>query len=198
MTRGGFGLFGLPSVAMVKSPDGLREQIVYLPPVSQDLIAAANAAAIVANPSLTAAAIAAGIAADAHPVAADEGTLLASAVRNSDTNTADQTNTSKARGAIIILDVTAVTALQTLTVNLQLKDPASGKYLTLATTGALGATATATGTYGLISHPGFGSLIGSLSTLFGTSLYLPYTWRAQVDHSGAGNFTYSLGRVLTH
>lgn len=183
MTRGGFGLFGLPSVAMIKSPDGLREQVVYLSPESQDLIAAN---------------IAADIAADGLPSASDEGTLLASAIRAADTNTADQTNSAKARGVMLILDVTSVTALQTLTLLLQVKDPVSGNYVSIATTGAIGTTATAVGTYALAIHPGLGSLAAALTSLFGTALALPYTWRAQVDHSGAGNFTYSLGRVLLH
>lgn len=184
MTRSGFGLLGLPSVAMVRSSDGLREQVVYLSPDSQALLAAE---------------IAANVAADALPSSSDEAVLLASAVRAADTNTADQTNTAKARGVLLILDVTAVTALQTLTLNLQVKDPASGKYLTLSTTTAIGGTATLVGTYALITQQGIGNgLPASLTALSGSAVILPYTWRAQVDHSGAGNFTYSLGRVLLH
>lgn len=198
MTRGGFGFFGLSSVAMVRSPDGLREQVVYLSPESQELIATAVASALVANPSLTAAAIATAIVSNPPGVAqsSDEATLQTSATRASTLSLSDVTNTAGAKGVLLILNVTAVTAVQTLTLNLQVKDPTSGSYATLATTGAIGTTATATGTYTLAVYPGLGSLAAALTSLFGTALVLPYTYRAQIVHSGAGNFTYSLGRVL--
>lgn len=126
-------------------------------------------------------------------LADDEATLLISAVRAATNTTDDQTNTTSAKGLILFLDVTAVTALQTLTVNLQAKDPTSGKYLTIATTGAIGTTATPTGTFALVLYPALGSVS---SPLFGQPIALPYTWRAQIVHSGGGSFTYSLGRSL--
>lgn len=137
-----------------------------------------------------------GAASPAAAVAADEATLLASAVRTSTQTLTDVVNTALARGALLILDVTAVTAAQTLTLEIQAKDIASGKYLTIGSTGAIGGAATLVGTYALMCYPGLTAINALLTTLFGSAVPLPYTWRARVVHSGAGNFTYSLGRSL--
>lgn len=103
-----------------------------------------------------------------------EGTALASAVRNATTASADITNYNGSQG-IFFLNITAVPGVQTITLQLQAKDPVSGGYVTIASGGALAVT---------------GLTILSLGIIAGI---LPRTFRVNIVHSGAGNFTYSVG-----
>ena len=81
---------------------------------------------------------------------ADTGALLNYAAASVGSNSADQTNPN-GRGIKIVVDVTAITGTTpTLTVTLQGKDTASGKYYTILASAAL----TAAGTTVLTVFPG--------------------------------------------
>jgi len=100
--------------------------------------------------------------------------ILPSAVRGATTNSADFTNYN-GKTAIFFIDVTAVPGVSTLSLIYQAKDPVSGNYVTIATQ-AVGAGVTTI----------------ALTVAFGTT-FVARTFRVQVAHTGAGNFTYSVG-----
>lgn len=128
--------------------------------------------------------------------AAFEFSLLASQARASAAAQAspDQTNYKGVRGAMLFLNVTgAAGALKTLTLDVQVKDPVSGVYVTIASSGVIGTTVTAAGAYVLMVYPGAGSL---LAGLFAGNAALPKTWRARVIANDATSWTYSLGASL--
>jgi hypothetical protein len=104
--------------------------------------------------------------------------VLASAVRNASTNSADITNYNGSN-VLIILNITAVPGVDTITPKIQAKDPVSGSYVTLVT----GTAQAANGAF-FTSLPA--ALLGCLSR----------TWRVNITHSGAGNFTYSVGYTI--
>lgn len=124
------------------------------------------------------------------------GSLLSSAARTADTASADQTNLY-ARGVLILVDFTATpNDAQTMTAQLQAKDPVSGKYLTVSaftalTASALGAAPT-TETYGFLVYPGAAET-AVVAKHEVQALALPRTWRVNMDHSAAGSWTYSVG-----
>lgn len=109
-----------------------------------------------------------------------EETILVSAVRNANTNSADFTN-HNGGDLVVFLNITAVTAAQTVQLFVDGRDPVSGGYL------ALGQLA-ATGAVGIVG--------GNLAVIFTLSSMLPRTWRVRIVHSGAGNFTYSVGASI--
>jgi hypothetical protein len=115
-----------------------------------------------------------------------EVTLLASAVRSATTPSGDQINYN-ARGVLVVFDVTAVPTVNTVNCQIQAKDPVSGKYVTLADSGA---QATA-GTYTILVYPGATDTDTKLTAK--NDIPLPRTWRVNVVHSAATNFTYSVG-----
>jgi hypothetical protein len=112
--------------------------------------------------------------------------ILASAVRAASSNGSDRANPN-ARGILIFVDVTAVPGVDTITVTLQGKDPASGKYYTILASAAI----VATGTVVLRVYPG----LTAAANLVASDL-LPRTWRIIVTHSAGTNFTYSVGASL--
>lgn len=118
-----------------------------------------------------------------------EETVLASAVRSATNNSADSINRN-ARGLYIVFDITAVPGVQTVTLTVTGKDPVSGKYITLLTGAA--EVAVATKTY--LVYPGAGAAANGVNVVNGFPL--PRTWRVTITHSGAGNFTYSVGAML--
>lgn len=91
------------------------------------------------------------------------------------TNSADQTNYN-GRGVIVIADVTVAGGTIAVTVSVQGKDAASGKYYTILTSASL----VTTGTTALTVYPG-APVTGSVSS----ASPLPRVWRVQVV-SGAG------------
>src|SRR5690348_6812884 len=116
----------------------------------------------------------------ANSKAADSD-LLASGVRFGTTATADQVSTG-ADALYLILDVTAVPGVSTLQLVVEMKDPASGKYIVLGQTTA----SAAVGTFVLLLAAGAAAAANGVSTVAGFPP--PPTWRARVVHAGAGNF----------
>ena len=114
---------------------------------------------------------------------AHEVTLLASAVRAAANTSADQENWD-AKGVVIVLDITSVPTTDTITLTIQGKDPASGKYYTILA----GAAQVAAATVVMRVYPGL-TAISNLT--FGDAL--PNHWRVSIAHSAASNFTYSVG-----
>lgn len=109
--------------------------------------------------------------------------VFASAVRAATVASADFTNFN-GRGLIAVLDVTAVPGVQTVSLELQGKDAVSGQYYTVLASAAIAAISTTV----LRWYPGT-AVVANLAA----DHPLPRTWRARVVHSGAGNFTYSVG-----
>ena len=121
----------------------------------------------------------------------DSATLLSSTPRTATTATADQTNLSH-RGVVLFLDVTAAPGGgETLTVEIQGKDPTSLKYVPLATFTAVSATGTTAYTF----YPGAVETVAVAGHEV-QGLVLPRSWRTRVVHSAAGSWTYSLGASL--
>lgn len=116
----------------------------------------------------------------------ESDTLLPSAVRATTTNGSDQTNFHY-KGLHVIFDITAVPGVDTVLLTIQGKDPVSGKYYTILAGAA--EVGIATRVYKVC--PGITAAANvSVSDL------LPRDWRIIVTHSGAGNFTYSVGAQL--
>lgn len=113
-------------------------------------------------------------------------TLLAAGVRAVTTNSADQTS-HNARGLHVVFDITAVPGVDTVTLTIEGKDAVSGKYYQLIS----GDAEVAVGTRAYRVYPG----IVSVAKLAVNDV-LPRSWRVTVTHSGAGNFTYSVGASL--
>lgn len=119
-----------------------------------------------------------------------EATLLASAARTATATSADQTNYN-ADGVAVFLNVTGNPGgAESLTINLQGKDPVSGAYFNIATTGAV--IVGANGIRLFMVHPGLVSADAPANTTFKGGV-LPRTWRVEVAHSAAGSWTYSVG-----
>lgn len=114
-----------------------------------------------------------------------EGKILLSAVRNVTTASADLTN-QNATGVIVYFNVTAVPGTDTVTLTIEGKDPVSYNYSALFTAPPV-SVVTLPARY--ILYPGASQ--GAPNMVLG--LPLPRSWRIRVLHSGAGNFTYSVG-----
>lgn len=110
------------------------------------------------------------------------GTLLASAARTASVNSADQVNLS-GDSVHVIVDVTAYTS-GTLTVSVQGKDPASGKYYTLLSSAALAATGTT------VLKVGKG--LPATANVSANDL-LPLVWRVSVVGASTPIATFSVG-----
>lgn len=124
-------------------------------------------------------------------------TLLKSEERTATTSTPDQTSSGAQRGVLLVLDVTKAPAVaDTLTVSIEVRDPATGKFVPLTAFAAskkgeeLGAGATLAFTL----YPG-GAETGAVGNHEVQALALPSSWRAKVTHSGAGKWTYTLGAL---
>jgi hypothetical protein len=114
------------------------------------------------------------------------GTALASAARTAQTDSADLNNPD-ARGVVVVLDVTAITATPILTLLIQGKDPASGKYYTLLTGAAVSTVSTST----YVVYPGV-----TETASVDVASPLPATWRVRVQVADADSATYSVGYSL--
>ena len=113
-------------------------------------------------------------------------TILSSAVRNATTVSADQTNYN-ATGVTIILDVTAVPRTDTITLDIEIKDSITGKYVSILT----GSAISAIGTY--VYQVGRGIADGQSKFDAIEQVALNRTWRVKITHSAGTNFTYSVG-----
>ena len=110
-----------------------------------------------------------------------DGTALAPAVRAVTTYSADIV-TYNANDLVAFLNITAVPGVTTVQLVVDGKDPASGNYLRLGA-----------GTV----QVGVGLTGGNLAVLATNSNILPRIIRIGAVHSGAGNFTYSIGYSLS-
>lgn len=108
-------------------------------------------------------------------------TLLTLAAAASSVNGADQQNTTH-RGIKVVVDITAITA-GSLTVTIQGKDTASGKYYTLLASTALAAP----GTTVLTVYPG-----AAVTANVSASDVLPATWRV-ISTVATGPVTATIG-----
>lgn len=123
-------------------------------------------------------------------------TALTSSARTATTNSADLTNPGN-KGVIIALDVTATpNDAQTLTLEVQVKDPVSAKYVTITAYTALlastlGATPT-TETYLYTLYPGTAETAAVAKHEL-QALVIPFNWRVRMVHSAAGSWTYTVG-----
>ena len=121
--------------------------------------------------------------------------LLASAVRAATNVTADVRSARDDKALMFFLDITkAPAAAETLTFVLEAKDPVTGKYVPVTSYEAskkgeeLGAGTTLVFIIGSAS-----SETKDVAAVQSQALTLPRSWRVKVVHSGAGNWTYSLG-----
>lgn len=114
--------------------------------------------------------------------------LLPAAARTATVVTPDQTN-NNGRGCHLIVDVTAASGTSpTLTVSIEGKDPASGKYYTILSSAAIAAI----GTYVLRVYPG-----ETVAANAAASDVLPRTWRVNAVIGGTTpSFTFSVGAVI--
>ena len=115
----------------------------------------------------------------------DNITLLASAARTTTQTVADQTNYN-ARGIIVVLDMTVV-GTGSVTLEIDAKDPVSGKYYAVLT----GAAVTTNSTNVYTVYPG-----NTVTANVSASTVLPRTWRVKVTANNANSATYSVGAML--
>lgn len=121
----------------------------------------------------------------------DDGGLeiipLISAARVASTNSADLTNPG-AKGVRLTLDFTVQAVGTTLTLHVDYKDPASGKYEEVfSAAAALGAVGTAT--YDIFP----GDIVAADDITEVQKLHIGRTWRVRIVHSDADSCTYSVG-----
>jgi len=104
-----------------------------------------------------------------------------------------------AKGVRVSLDITALAATQSLTVHIQSRDPATGKFITLLSSAAVAAATAAQTTYidgqptVLTVYPDMAAVANvAAGTHIGDDL------RIVVDSSGAGPHTFTLGIQFLH
>lgn len=120
-----------------------------------------------------------------NPVAPTENTYLASAGRTTTQTQGDQTNTLF-KGICVILDMTVV-GTGSVTLEIDAKDPTSGKYYVLLTGAAV--VTNVTNTYTV-----YPSIVNTANV--SASNVLPKTWRLKVTANNANSATYSVGYNL--
>lgn len=111
-----------------------------------------------------------------------ELSLIAAAAATTTQTTPDQTNVG-GRGVAVVLDVTAI-GTGSVTLAIQGKDPASGKYYTLLA----GAAVVANGTTVYSVYPGL-----VVAANVAANAVLPRTWRVVVTANNANPATYTVG-----
>lgn len=124
-------------------------------------------------------------------------TLLGSEERTATTSTPDQTSSAGQRGVLLVLDVTkAPEAEDTLTVSIEARDPATGKYVTLTAFAASkkGKELKEGGSLAFTLYPA-GAETSAVGSHEVQALPLPASWRAKVTHSGNSKWTYTLGAL---
>jgi hypothetical protein len=123
------------------------------------------------------------------------GTLLESAERVATTSSDDVVAQAGQRGVQVTLDITkAPNAEETLTLQLEAKDPASGKYtpVTAFAASKKGKELEAGATLAFTVYPG-GAETAAVGNHEVQALPLPRKFRVKVTHSGAGKWTYTVG-----
>ena len=124
-------------------------------------------------------------------------TLLKSAERTATTQSETAISSGRQRGVMLVLDITdAPAAADTLTVSIQAKDPATGKFVTLTafTASKKGEELEAGATLAYTLYPA-GAETAAVGNHEVQALPLPSRWRAVVTHSAGGSWTYSLGAL---
>lgn len=128
-------------------------------------------------------------------------TLLSSEERTATTATLDQTSPGNQCGVLLVLDVTkAPAAADTLTVSVEVRDPATGKYIAVTAFDASkkgeelseGATLSFQ-----CSNMAASTTVSKVKTVDfqRAQTGLPSAWRAKVTHSAEGKWTYTLGAL---
>jgi hypothetical protein len=123
-----------------------------------------------------------------------EGTALPSAVYNGGPFASPDIITYNARGIVCFLNITAVPGVVTVNAKLQYKDPVSGVYVDIP--GGASANGFAPGSASSSATGIFIFQTGNVSIPSFASTILSRTVRIVTTHSGAGNFTYSVGYSL--
>ena len=121
----------------------------------------------------------------------NEIVLLASAPRTATTDSEDQTNHNSNYGAILIVDISEITATPILTPKLRLKDPVSEGYVDIWTA-AVNLTAVGMTTYVF----GLGGSGAAGDYTEATNLLLPRIFRFRMIHADADSATYSAAIIL--
>jgi len=117
----------------------------------------------------------------------EEITVLASAARTANTDSADLVNFNTT-GVMIILDITVDAVSVGLTLSILMKDPVSGKDVTFWTAAA---AATGVGTDIYLIYPGV--IAADFNGTEAVSIALPRTWVLRVTTADADEATYSVG-----
>lgn len=114
--------------------------------------------------------------------------IYLSAARTADPDTQEfEAMGVRYRGLYVVIDMTAVTALQSVTFTIQGVDRVSGKTFNILASAALDAVATTD----LRVGPGITAVANREE-----DQYLPPIFRIVSDHSSTGSFTYSVGGIL--
>lgn len=114
-------------------------------------------------------------------------TILASAARTAETNSADQTLRAGLRGVRLSVNVSAIVDTPSITVNVQVKDPVSGTYTTVLSSAAI----VGTGLTHLMVYPGCVAVANKV-----LNEPLARTWRVNVAHADTDSITYSIAADL--
>lgn len=112
-----------------------------------------------------------------------EETVLASAARTASINSADLVNYN-ARGIIVVIDATAITATPSIVATIKGKDTLSGKYNTILASAAITAVST--------TVLKVGPALTAAANLVANDL-LPRIWRVEIAAGDADSITYSIG-----
>jgi YbbR domain-containing protein len=119
------------------------------------------------------------------PEANADAVFLASAARTTTQTQGDQTNDYR-KGIRVVIDITSA-GTGSITVSIDAKDLASGKYVPILATAALTTNQTKT----MLVYPGAAAVAnGSVNDR------LPKTWRILVTANNANAMTYSVGTQL--
>ncbi len=117
-----------------------------------------------------------------------ELTLLSSAARTATTTSADFTNYN-CKGAIFVVDITAVPGVETVQLEVQAGNSIVTKYIPVIS----GTTQSATGTTWVLLYP---TTMGAANWNNYANGILPKTFRIKMTHSASGSFTYSVTALM--
>ena len=120
--------------------------------------------------------------------------LLASAARTATASSAYQTNYN-ARGVLVFLYVTAEPGTAD-TIQLRIRTRINGQNRSLLTSATIAGNAGVPNFYTFIVYPGATNSASDPNITKVNDLMLPRNWYVQMDHVGAGSFTYSVSAQL--
>lgn len=116
--------------------------------------------------------------------------IAPSAARTVTYSPGEQPANYKHRGVLLVVDLTAVAATETITPAIDFYDDISGKWINLITGTAIGSNGTAS----YLVYPGVGTAAAGITKVAG--FCLPRRWRVTITHSASGAHTYSVGAHL--